>query len=288
MRQIIAQKGIRKGDGNEHQTFCEDFAFEKDFEEIHVGAVFDGCSGGIDSHFASALFGKIFQSILGTCDFFGVIPSIAQDQLKEVAIGIMVDFYDKLMEIGYSLNLSKKELESTIILSVYDKQYKNLIVYYFGDGVIVINDEIIKLKNTEYEDPNAPSYIVNATYAEDMSEWDFEDWIKQHKGFIQRENVSNFALFSDGVESFQCRNGSGADTDAIIDFLANNEWNIGNKTVFSKKINLLLSGRGQKNGNPFEKDFKVVNYDDISMVRVYNCQEEENQSEEEQAQSVSQ
>ena len=50
--------------GFSHKDFCEDFLLCKALDEKYLLAgVFDGCSSGVDSHFASALFAKIVKNV---------------------------------------------------------------------------------------------------------------------------------------------------------------------------------------------------------------------------------
>lgn len=53
--------------GTDHLVNCEDdLFFSNYYDKYYVGAIFDGCSSGIKSHFASSLFGKILQTVLKT------------------------------------------------------------------------------------------------------------------------------------------------------------------------------------------------------------------------------
>lgn len=272
MKKLISQIGVRRG--SDHATFCEDFAIQHETPNYFVGIVFDGCSGGQESHFASALFGKIFRKVLSNDQMIND-PERELDlqDMKDVAEYCLTQFYSHVVDIGWQLQLKVNELQSTIVFALYNKQTKNLVIYHFGDGVIVIGDEVIKLENTQYENPNAPSYLVNNTYAKSLKPHDFYEFLSQlrEQGVqfeITRENVEGFTLFSDGVSSFKHRSGMQVDDDKIIEFLGRNEWNCENPEVFSRKINLLHAARGQKNGVPFEKTEIVKNADDISMVRV--------------------
>ena len=60
---------IRKGE--DHPVFCEDFMSINNSGRYFIGVVFDGCSSGSDSHFASSLFGKIFNQITNDEVVFG-------------------------------------------------------------------------------------------------------------------------------------------------------------------------------------------------------------------------
>ena len=271
MEKLITQIGVRRG--SDHNTYCEDFAVEHQTEYFHFGVVLDGCSGGKESHFASALFGKLFRQ---SFDFdFEDSRSVSV-----VAQVIMCDFYERLYKIAEEMSLQTNELQSTIILSVYNKKRNDLAIIYFGDGVYTVNGDVFVLENTQYENPNAPSYLVNNTLDKGMTPLSFSSWIEEYPNLISWEWIQCFSLFTDGLMSFRHLNGSKANWDKILDFLSFDDWNLENPEVFSRKINLLQNGRGQKNGSPFERDEKVVNADDISMIRVewVTVNTEENES----------
>ena len=82
---MIVQTIIRKG--FDHVVFCEDFLSTEDSGRYFIGAVFDGCSGGDDSHFASSLFGKMFRQILI------VMPSLLK--VKSAIFRTIKDIYVK-------------------------------------------------------------------------------------------------------------------------------------------------------------------------------------------------
>lgn len=268
--EIITQLGIRRGE--DHETFCEDFAIEFQNDKYHYGVILDGCSSGVESHFASTLFAKIFKQTFRNNATLEDIPSFE-------ARSVMLKFYKRLKEVSEILNLNLNELHSTIIFSVYSKETRDLFVYNFGDGVICVDDEIIELENTVYDNPNAPHYFVNDTLGKNLQTHDVYGWLLSHYGQRSFKNVSNFMIASDGLTTFKLRSGFSPDKKEIFEFFFNNNWaagkldKSGNKVpVISRKINMLFDGVGQKNGNPFERGEKAVHSDDLSIIRVFDAE----------------
>ena len=271
---IISQLGVRRGE--DHETFCEDFAVEFENEKYHYGAILDGCSSGVDSHFASSLFGKIFNQLFR--DTVGEGKQLFETPIKEATF-IMIEFYQKLKNIKESLGLSLSELHSTIIFSVYDKELQELFVYNFGDGVIAVGGNVIELENTAYDNPNAPHYFVNDTLGKNLNEREFSLWLHMHYGQRSFQDVSNFMIASDGLTTFKLRSGMSPEKEKVFEFFLNNNWLAGKidkkgkkVPVISRKINILFDGVGQKNGNPFERGEKITHSDDLSIIRVFQAE----------------
>ena len=261
--ELITQSGVRRGD--DHQTFCEDFLVYHETDNFHYGAVLDGCSSAVESHFASALFGKILKSC------FIKRSTLINSGVMLEFLGIIGDFKKMLNDTAFNINLSKEELKSTIIISIFDKSCSQLLVANFGDGVIVVNGEKKILENTKYDNHNAPDYFVDDFFNKKSSEfivYIFEEF----KGYNIYKDVTDYTIASDGLLSFRSDSGFSPDDHKVIDFFALNNWNIENETIISKKTNLLKNGKGQKNGNPFEEC--VTNADDVSVIRVIKKQHE--------------
>src|SRR5690606_1388793 len=98
---------IRKGD--DHPVFCEDFTTHTNNGRFFLGVVFDGCSGGKESHFASALSGKIFRQVTEEGLFTG-------ETIEEKAKDLIKKFVDKLIDVKCLLRLDKVDLLATFML----------------------------------------------------------------------------------------------------------------------------------------------------------------------------
>ena len=247
---------IRKGE--DHPIFCEDFKSLGDSGRYFIGVVFDGCSGGNDSHFASSLFGKIFNQIISE-------GAMAGNTIEEKSKNFVQGFVKKLFEIKVSLQLEDNDMLATFVMLVYDKIHGEALVLTVGDGVIHCDEELIILENerfklshpTTYRD--MPNYIaydlvelgLDRTY---FSRW-YDNNVKIHK-FINPKDIS---ISTDGILTFRKPE---EEVDPINFLLVDDTWN-NNKIMLSKKVNVL------------REKYKTVHKDDLSIIRlIFNSEED--------------
>jgi hypothetical protein len=241
---------IRKGE--DHPVFCEDFMTTGDSGRYFLGVVFDGCSGGNDSHFASSLFGKIFKQIIA---FEG---TMAGNTIEEKATNFVHIFVKKLFEVKVALQLEDNDMLATFVMLIYDKVHGEALTLTVGDGVIHCDGELIVLENerfkfthpTTYKD--MPDYIaydmvdlgLDRTY---FSHW-YDTHVKMHK-FINPKDIS---ISTDGILTFKTPE---VEVDPVNFLLVDDTWS-NNKIMLSKKVNVLRT------------QYKTVHKDDISMIRL--------------------
>lgn len=157
-----------------HKNQCEDSVYVNETESFIWGCVCDGCSTGINSHFASQLMCYFVRDIGVSCT-------------TEQAL---MYYVFKLRSIMNSLNLTDLHLLSTCIIFKYDKQKKILTVLPIGDGVYYVND-----KEYVIDQGNIPDYLA---YHVQESFIDF----KSKYLSIEYEDVNSFQICSDGIKSF--------------------------------------------------------------------------------------
>lgn len=173
---------------------CEDSYFIRETEDHVCGGVFDGCSTGIKSHWASQTLAYAFQAV----EYYPV---------SEKALTCVYLF---LNNIKNSLSLTSDNFLSTCILFIYHKKTNTLAVRMFGDGCYFVND-------VEYfvEQDNKPDYLGYHVFGEYNS---FLEFIDKYPMKIY-ENVSNFKICSDGVKSInrsQFEESKGHDPMALL------------------------------------------------------------------------
>lgn len=249
---MIIQSVIRKG--SEHQVFCEDFKSTQDGEKYFIGALFDGCSGGHESHFASSLFGKTFNQTLANSGF------MSGDTIEIRAKEFIRTFVNKLFEVKVVLDLIDDDMLTTFIMIVYDKINKEALTLSVGDGVVCCNGEIMVMENTRFIDDekfkdsytNRPDYITYDLTKIGLDKSYFDNWYYNHvkiTKFIEPEDIS---ISTDGIFTF---NTSDKEIDVINYLLIDDEW-IRNKIMLSKKINILKT------------KYNSVHKDDVSIIRL--------------------
>lgn len=253
---------IRKG--TDHDVFCEDFKVIEDSGRYFIGAVFDGCSGGNESHFASSLFGKIFKQILYNGSMSG---NTIEDRVKD----FMRKFVNKLFEAKVVLELEENDLVTTFIMLVYDKVHGEAVVITVGDGIIHCDGEIIELENTRFQHAdsnykNMPDYIAYDINELGLDKTYFDVWYDRHVNVNKFIDPQDISIATDGLLTF---NTPLIDID-ILDFLLINDKWMKNKIMLSKKVNILRTKH------------KTVHKDDISIIRIIpNFKEDDNSSSQE-------
>ena len=246
---------IRKGE--DHPIFCEDFMATEDSGRYFLGVVFDGCSGGKDSHFASSLFGKIFRQIISE-------GAMAGNSIEEKSKNFVQGFVKKLFEIKVSLQLEDNDMLATFVMLVYDKVHGEALVLTVGDGVIHCDGELTILENerfklshpTTYRD--MPDYIAYDLVDLGLDRTYFSNWYDNHVKIHKFVDPRDISISTDGILTFRTPE---EEVDPVNFLLVDNTWS-NNKIMLSKKVNVLKS------------KYKTVHKDDISMIRLIINSEE--------------
>ena len=170
MLSILNQRG-----GNHNS--CEDSVFVKETDTVIYGGVFDGCSSGENSHWASQTFAYMFKSLFR--DFQSLTNAVIYEAVKE------------LNKVVHILEIDPNtQLLSTCLLFRYNKKNRTLDLRCFGDGVYYIND-------VEYviDQGNIPDYLGYRLNYDVLI--DFLDAYP----VVRHENVDRFIICSDGIQA---------------------------------------------------------------------------------------
>jgi len=232
---------------NEHANHCEDSHFTLNYENYFIGCVLDGCSTGVDSHFASMLIGKLLKKELKFCiDLLDKIYTYdlpTDDFIKNFINQVLITTATQLRLVTHQLNLEENELLSTIVLAVYIKPFEKLFIKIIGDGGYLINQQdylMIHPKN------NMPEYLAYHLVG-DHSISNFINNIEVTKF----ENVSEFSIFTDGLEQIKGPESS----ENIIDYLLKNKDFSQSKIMLQRKFNILT-----KNHHKCNDDVSIIRY----------------------------
>lgn len=255
------QTVIRKG--SEHPVFCEDFLSTNDSGRYFIGAVFDGCSGGNDSHFASSLFGKIFKQVLGEGAMSG---NTIEDKSKD----FMRKFVRKMFQSKVTLELLDHDMLATFMMIIYDKVHGECLTMTIGDGIICCDGEFTILENDRFKaaDPvryrDMPNYIAYDIVDLGLDPSSFDVWFERYITITRHDNPKDISISTDGLLTFNTPVG---EVDPLTFLLVDQNWK-NNKIMLSKKVNVL----GSK--------FKTTHKDDISIIRLIfpNSEEDDNSS----------
>lgn len=181
-----------------HPVYCEDFqiAIQLD-DDFSVFAVMDGCTSGTDSHFASALTGKILNKASKLVYHPNVWPQIGMKDIpkpkgaKGLASFLLYFLFEEMRRTRNEMILDVDEMLSTVLLLVYDRKQDQAFITAKGDGFVSINGEVHTID--EYNAPRYPAMYLDRPYAEwvEMQQYDF--WVQAPR---------DLSISTDGVESY--------------------------------------------------------------------------------------
>ncbi|NHN24417.1 protein phosphatase 2C domain-containing protein [Flavobacterium jejuense] len=234
--------------GDYHQNNCEDHLYIGEYGKNKIlCAVMDGCTTALESHFVSTLVGKILKKI---CIEKGYKEFIEQNDLQlnieENLKSILKNLLNELKIVKNLLMLDSKELLTTLIIMLYDKNNKQGIILAIGDGFVNINGKI-----TEFEQDNKPDYL-----GFHLSE-DFETFYNSQKQKIEFNKIIDLSISTDGIFTFEklIPNKSKEEIN-VIDFLTNEKTNSEKEEMLNLKLKIL------------ENEFGLKPTDDFSIIRI--------------------
>lgn len=246
---MIIHSVLRRG--SDHPNFCQDFLSIGENDKFIYLAIFDGCSGGIQSHFASALFGKAFKDVILN------YPNNNGTQEENTRLMVYL-IARKISEVKNILRLDVNEILSTMIFCSIEKETRNCRIYAFGDGFISVDGNDTVIKNTRFIErengDNMPDYIAYDLNKIEMFS-DFEQWWATKSEKYSFDGVTNVSIASDGIKTFKVFKEGGTDVDPVF-FLVHDEKFIETKNMLERKCNILFMA-----GN-------MAHTDDLSLIRV--------------------
>jgi hypothetical protein len=234
--------------GDYHQNNCEDHLYIGEYGKNKIlCAVMDGCTTALESHFASTLVGKILKKI---CIEKGYKEFIEQNDvqlnIEENLKSILRDLLNELKIVKNQLMLDSKELLTTLIIMLFDKNNEQGIILAIGDGFVNINGEI-----TEFEQDNKPDYL-----GFHLSE-DFETFYNAQKQKIEFNKITDLSISTDGILTFEklAPNKSNEEIN-VIEFLTSEKTNCEKDEMLNLKLKIL------------ENEFGLKPTDDFSIIRI--------------------
>jgi hypothetical protein len=171
--------------GGTHNS-CEDSVWVEESEKFIIGGIFDGCSTGINSHWASQTLAYAFKSIVKR-ELFTIPRQLSNDavhfilySLNGIANILKIDPYTELL--------------STCFIFCYDKELKTLEVRCFGDGVYYVND--IEYVIDQGNIPDYLGYYVTEGFNKQ------QEFINKYSP-VTHNNVDRFIICSDGIQAIK-------------------------------------------------------------------------------------
>lgn len=234
--------------GDYHQNNCEDHLYVGEYgKNKMLCAVMDGCTTALESHFASTLVGKILKKLCvekGYIDFIeqnGEQPSI-EKSLKSILLELLIE----LKIVKNQLLLDFKELLTTLIIMLFDKNNEHGIILVIGDGFVNINGKI-----TEFEQDNKPDYL-----GFHLSE-DFETFYNSQKQKLEFNSIKDISISTDGIFTFEKLAPKKSEEEInVFEYLTFEQTNYENDEMLNLKLKAL------------ENEFGLKPTDDFAMIRI--------------------
>ena len=233
--------------GMAHELRCEDDLLVYEDEKILACGVFDGCSSGIDSHVASTWHKQWFRDLI---EHNSSIPEYVLDT-KFLFDRTVLRYWDMSYDVG-------KEMLSTVILCVIEKETGRYSILVAGDGYI---------KTPEIEesihDPNGNEvWYMSSLWGIPDAESNryYDEYAHKYDGTLT--TGQDIVISTDGIESFLTSVGAKAN-DIAKDVFIHPE-TLGGKFA---SMPLIRRHRLATNGKlPYLGGEKIKNYDDFTMV----------------------
>jgi Protein phosphatase 2C len=190
---------------NEDQFVVADIGSDK-----KLLAVLDGCSMGIESHFAATLSVKLLRKIAKEQDLKSFAEK-SSPSAKQLLAHTLKQLVEELKTLQTKLDVSKYELLHTLVLGILDTKKQEASFIIVGDGLICCNHKLY-----DYDQENQPDYLGYHLTK------DFDEWFANHAQKLDLQNVKNLCIATDGIFTFQKISNTTVNSiseQQIIDFL---------------------------------------------------------------------
>lgn len=227
--------------GSSHSDWNEDNFYYKQFDHSIIGGVFDGCSSGKDSYFASKLFANMYKK---------TIDDLQEDEVDIMNFPTVISsFFKNINNAINALGLSIDETLSTAVLFVYESDSNNLFVKFFGDGVVYVNNQRLEIfSNDEDNKPDYIGYSLNKI----LKENNFINYWEAKKSIAV--NTKDFSISTDGIFSFKKMDENKPDF-LYESYLVQDDFLYKNPASLKRKLNII-------------KNKGYDHYDDLTIIRV--------------------
>ncbi len=178
--------------GAYHTNHCEDYLLTSEVGESKLlCAVMDGCTMATDSYFAATLVGKLLRKIAKAKGYQELYEPATCSSLADCLKSIIKDLFAELRLIQNQLMLDERELLTTLLVLLLDRQSTQGIVLVIGDGLVGIDGEL-----HEFDQDNKPDYV-----GYHLKE-DFEAWYGHQRQKVAFTTTKDISIATDGILTF--------------------------------------------------------------------------------------
>jgi len=210
--------------GDQHKI-CEDYILQT-FDPIPAIILSDGCSMSNNSEMGARILCYLAKQYLK-------YRGVDAEPLNYHKMGTWIIHNAEL--IAKQLGLNSSALDATLIVAYYMKNIDKTIIYFYGDGCLILKDESgIILKSVDYlkmnGDPsNSPyylSYLINdksnknykdlklfkqvSTIYEDGTNTKYDAEYDEETIHLIGDHISTILITSDGLKSFLKKESNGS------------------------------------------------------------------------------
>lgn len=229
-----------------HQNLCEDALYYTERDGWIIAAVFDGCSDGINSHFASWLMHYTLRAVLKDTwnHLFQLINRTdvtAPYALSHICANMRM-YLETEME---NLALEGLEVLSTIVIALYHPRSQYLAVKFIGDGLLLVNggSSTSNLVRITSGPENKPTYLSYIHPAEDIVQ-KMEDEYPAHVF----TNVTEWSICTDGIDQIK-------GVEDPLGTLLRDKYLFTSDVMLGRKINIM-----QQKGAVLGDDVTIIRY----------------------------
>lgn len=243
---------------------CEDDFLVYEEGDYIITAVFDGCSSGTDSHFASTLCKIALKNVLSRdlWNEFKYLPE-EKDPLYENDMIFLKSIIEEFIcgDLNYALNELdldvNTELLSTCVICMFNKIKHKCNIIFCGDGVCYIDGEVCAPHD---ENGNSVYYFSTCGFDKARSRKEqrklLNEYFDKYCFMVEDKTVNEtVAIASDGIDSFKDMYGINKVEEARDVFFKENRFSTMN--VMLKRLY-----------NIFIKSNSCINQDDCTIVRL--------------------
>lgn len=243
---------------------CEDDFLVYEEGDYIITAVFDGCSSGTDSHFASTLCKMALRNLLSR-DLWDDFKYLQEDDDRIYDNDMM--FLKKIIEeficgdVNWLLNSFKldvnTELLTTCVICMFNKITQKCNIVFCGDGVCYIDGDVYAPHD---ENGNSVHYFSTLGIFKARSRKEqrkiLNEYFDKYCFMVEDKTVNEtVAIASDGIDSFKDMYGINKVEEARDVFFKENRFSTMN--VMLKRLY-----------NIFIKSNSCMNQDDCTIVRL--------------------
>ena len=234
--------------GQFHSNYCEDFLISCEVgANRHLIAVMDGCSMGVESHFAATLTGKLLRKIAKEW-YYKEFVSKTQLDLSQLLQEVSKSLFEQLKAQKTQLALGREELLSTLMLGILDVDTHAAEILVVGDGLVSCDGTL-----TEFEQDNKPDYLGYHL------EKAFGDWYAEQHQRLSFNNIEDLSIATDGIFTFKKYDNKtwpGKQDADLIHFLLHDNSRSEQENMLKKKMIFI------------EEEWGLKPTDDLAVIRV--------------------